>query len=76
MMDQRPKLVAASQRLQEPIEQCDVIADMEAVRRRVIAFFSKQNNNAYTSSYINDHLADIYFMNASEVISPEKKFKK
>jgi hypothetical protein len=41
MMDQRPKLVAASQRLQEPIEQCDVIADMEAVRRRVTqTFFS------------------------------------
>ena len=35
MLDLRPKLVAASQRLQEPINQCDVVADMDAVRRKV-----------------------------------------
>ena len=34
-MDLRPKLVASSQRLQEPINQCDVIADMDSVRRKV-----------------------------------------
>ena len=35
MLDLRPKLVAASQRLQEPISHCDVVADMDAVRRKV-----------------------------------------
>jgi hypothetical protein len=38
MMDLRPKLVAASQRLQEPINHCDVIADMDSVRRKVNVF--------------------------------------
>ena len=38
MMDLRPKLVAASQRLQEPINHCDVIADMDSVRRKVNIF--------------------------------------
>ena len=43
MMDLRPKLVAASQRLQEPINQCDVIADMDSVRRKVnIVLFQLQ----------------------------------
>ncbi len=45
MMDLRPKLVAASQRLQEPINQCDVIADMDSVRRKVeiVLFCQKWN---------------------------------
>jgi hypothetical protein len=38
MLDLRPKFVAASQRLQEPISHCDVVADMDAVRRKVKAY--------------------------------------
>eukprot|EP00095_Tigriopus_kingsejongensis_P000509 maker-scaffold367_size194084-snap-gene-0.48 protein:Tk00509 transcript:maker-scaffold367_size194084-snap-gene-0.48-mRNA-1 annotation:"hypothetical protein DAPPUDRAFT_301481" len=35
MADNRPKLVASSQRLQEPIQQCNVPTDMEHVEKKV-----------------------------------------
>ena len=35
MNDNRPKLVASSQRLGEPIQLCDISRDMEAVRKKV-----------------------------------------
>ena len=36
MSQNRPKLVSCSQRLQEPIQTCDITADMEAIHKRVI----------------------------------------
>ena len=35
MTDNRPKLVASSQRLAEPVQLCDISRDMEAVRKKV-----------------------------------------
>ena len=35
MSDNRPKLVASSKRLTEPIQLCDISRDMEAVKRKV-----------------------------------------
>ena len=35
MADNRPKLVASSKRLAEPIQLCDISRDMEAVKKKV-----------------------------------------
>lgn len=35
MADNRPKLVASSQRLQEPIQQCNVGRDMADIEKKV-----------------------------------------
>ena len=35
MSDNRPKLVASSKRVAEPIQLCDISRDMEAVKRKV-----------------------------------------
>ena len=35
MADSRPKLVACSQRLDEPVRNCDVARDMEGVNKKV-----------------------------------------
>ena len=35
MSENRPKLVASSKRLSEPIELCDISRDMEAVKKKV-----------------------------------------
>ena len=35
MSDNRPKLVASSKRLAEPIQLCDISRDMEAVKKKV-----------------------------------------
>lgn len=35
MSDNRPKLVASSKRLAEPIHLCDISRDMEAVKKKV-----------------------------------------
>ena len=44
MCEHRPKLVASSQRLQEPITNCDVIRDMELVNKKVGAIFNYYSN--------------------------------
>ena len=35
MSDNRPKLVASSKRLAEPVQMCDISRDMEAVKKKV-----------------------------------------
>ena len=35
MSENRPKLVASSKRLSEPIQMCDISRDMEAVKKKV-----------------------------------------
>ena len=49
MTDNRPKLVASSQRLAEPIELCDISRDMEAVKKKV---GNKKNDLIYIAKTI------------------------
>eukprot|EP00094_Tigriopus_californicus_P008881 TCALIF_08562-PA protein Name:"Similar to NOSTRIN Nostrin (Homo sapiens)" AED:0.12 eAED:0.12 QI:0/0.75/0.6/0.8/1/1/5/200/639 len=86
MADNRPKLVASSQRLQEPIQQCNVPRDMADVEKKVNidsdsmgdqvlpSFYAEDQTNAMNQERRRDALAKLLRVIKSD-IEREKKGK-